>query len=161
MASSWPWSNYDRKAFIVKKQKFFDCGNSFHNHKNESVARKCRKKRESSASRAPLIIFERDVYANALARYKRFEDPEKICADLMINRAALRRVVGTAKLLATKGGKGGPVATLSARLLNSLICEDVRTIDQAMSALSEGKLNRVPNIGDVSKSELRDWLLSL
>lgn len=79
----------------------------------------------------------------------------------MINRAALRRVVGTAKLLATKGGKGGPVATLSARLLNSLICEDVRTIDQAMSALSEGKLNRVPNIGDVSKSELRDWLLSL
>lgn len=140
--------------------EYWDCGNPDHKHKKEIVAQACIEKRERRVTfKAGISKWTNRAYAEVLKQHR---DGARICdlaRSLSLSPTRMRQVIATAKRLEQKEIDADRLLDLSIRVQNCLRGKGLNTIEKVREALEEGRLDDVPNLGEVSKNEIRKWLL--
>jgi len=146
------------KAELVRVE-YWDCGNPDHRHKTEDVALACIAKREArTALNTGARKWTNEAYAAVLAEHRAGARQCDMAKSLSLSPERVRQVLAKAARLERAGASTDPLDTLSVRTRNCLLSQNLRTVEAVRAALAAGMLDDVPNLGDVSKSEVRRWL---
>lgn len=146
------------KAELVRVE-YWDCGNPDHRHKTEDVALACIAKREArTALNTGARKWTNEAYAAVLAEHRAGARQCDLAKSLDLSRERVRQVLAKAARLERAVASTDPLDTLSVRTRNCLLSQDLRTVEAVRAVLAAGMLDDVPNLGDVSKSEVRRWL---
>lgn len=138
------------------------CGNPDHRHKTEAVAQACIDKREAAEKHtAGARRWTPEAYAEALKAYRGGTRKSELARQLGISQERARQVISKAERLEKARDSIDPLEALSVRASNCLGAENIRTVDELRDALASGRLEKVQNLGAVSKAEIRDWLAGL
>ena len=139
--------------------EYWDCGNPDHRHKTEDVALACIKKRDrAQAFNADARSWTNEAYAQLLAEHRAGARKCDLAKSLQLSRAHVGQLIAKAERLERARASTDPLDVLSVRTKNCLRAENLYTVAAVRAALEDGMLDDVPNLGDVSKSEVRRWL---
>jgi DNA-directed RNA polymerase alpha subunit len=141
---------------------YWTCGNPDHRHKTEVVAQACIDKREAAEKHtAGARRWTPEAYAEVLKAYRGGTRKSELARQLGLSKERARQVISKAERLEKAKDSIDPLETLSVRARNCLRAENIYTVDHLREALASGKLEKVPNLGAVSKAEIREWLAGL
>lgn len=142
--------------------EYWDCGNPDHRHKTEAVALNCVAKREKrSALSTGARKWTHEAHAAVLAEHRAGARQCDLAKSLGLSPARVRQVLAEAERFERAGASSDPLDTLSTRTRNCMMAEGLHTVEAVRGALADGRLDDVPNLGEVSKSEVRRWLVGL
>lgn len=146
------------KTELVRVE-YWDCGNPDHRHKTEDVAQACIEKREArTALNTGARKWTNEAYAAVLAEHRAGARQVDLAKSLGLSPERVRQVLAKAERLERAVASTDPLDTLSVRTRNCLLSQNLRTVEAVRAALASGMLDDVPNLGDVSKSEVLRWL---
>lgn len=139
--------------------EYWDCGNPDHRHKTSSVASACIEKREKRvALSAGARKWTNEAYADVLKRRRDGEKQCDIARSIGLSAARTRQILAKAERLERARQSIDPLSTLSERSRNCLRGAKILTVEAVREALSNGRLDSIPNFGMVSKEEVLRWL---
>lgn len=149
------------KTEIVRVE-YWDCGNPDHRHKTEDVARSCFEKREKrTAFTNGANKWTNEAYAQVLKEHRAGARQCDLARSLGLSSTRVREVLAKAERLESAQASTDPLDTLSVRTRNCLLQQNLHTVEDVRAALAEGLLDDIPNLGKVSKMEVRQWLNGL
>lgn len=139
--------------------EYWDCGNPDHRHKTEAVASACIEKRDSRAALSTSARkWTNDAYAAVLKQHREGARQCDIARSLGLSAERTRQALAKAERLERAGESTDPLDRLSVRTRNCLRSQNLNTVEAVRAALADGRLDDVPNLGAVSKAEVRRWL---
>lgn len=142
--------------------EYWDCGNPDHRHKTEAVASACIEKRENRTARCTgARNWTNEAYAAVLKQHREGARQCDIARSLGLSKERARQVLAKAETLERHGRSVDPLYWLSTRTRNALMFNKLDTVEAVRAALESGRLDKVRNIGAVSKDEVRHWLEGL
>ena len=136
----------------------WDCGNPDHHHKTERVAQDCIKRRENKTTNPFTIRWTNAALAQVLAAHRDGARQCDLARSLRLSRERVRQVLRKAERAELLGETNDPLVTLSTRVWNSLKRANLRTVDDVRSALAEGRLDDVYDLGSEGMREIKIWL---
>jgi DNA-directed RNA polymerase alpha subunit len=146
------------KTEIVRVD-YWTCGAPDHRHKTEAVAQACIDKREKAAEHnAGARRWTPEAYAKVLDAYRGGTRKSEIAKQLGLSKERARQVVAKAERLEKTKDSLDPLEAMSVRVRNCLRAADIYTVDDLRAAVVSGKIEKIPNLGAVSKSQIREWL---
>ena len=92
---------------------------------------------------------------------KQHRDGERLCDTarrLSLSTTRIRALLQQAERLERR--TASPLDGLSVRTRNALFFHEIRTVEDLRAALADGSIDDVPNVGKLSKIEIRRWLHS-
>jgi len=98
------------------------------------------------------------AYAEVLREHRSGARQCDIARRLSKSPERVRQIIAKAIRIENAGVSTDPLDTLSKRTRNCLETLGLSTVDNVRSAMSEGILDRVKNLGAGSKNELQGWL---
>lgn len=99
-----------------------------------------------------------EEYANVLKLHREGAKNSDLARSLGLSHQRVRDVIRTAERLETMDASNDPMNLLSARTRNALRSEELRTVESVREAVFNGKIDNIPNFGEVSKTEVLRWL---
>lgn len=142
--------------------QYWECGTYGHRHKREDVALACIAKHEQrTTSNTGSKQWTNEALAAVLSDHRAGAKKCDLAKRLGLSSQRVAEVLAKAERLERLKELMGPFYLLSARTRGLLIAEDLVTVEAVRDALADGRLDAVPNIGEVTKSEVRHWLAGL
>ncbi|OGT89256.1 MAG: hypothetical protein A2286_14140 [Gammaproteobacteria bacterium RIFOXYA12_FULL_61_12] len=139
--------------------EYWDCGSADHRHKTEDAALDCIAKRgKRTPPNTGARKWTNEACAAVLAEHRAGARQCDLAKSLGLSPERVRRVLAKAEQLDYAVASTDPLDRLSVRTRNCLLSQNLRTVDQVRTALADGRLDDVPNLGKVSKTEVRQWL---
>lgn len=149
------------KTELVRVE-YWDCGNLDHRHVSEKVARSCIEKCERrTAFAAGARRWTNEAYAAVLRQHRDGARQCDLARSLGLSATRIRQILDKAERLERAEESADPIDKLSVRTRNCLRSQALCTVEAVRAALAEGRLDDVPNLGSVSKDEVRRWLAGL
>lgn len=158
------------KFEMIRKQ-YWGCSYPDHRHQTEDVASDCIENRHFNEDywvkfqRKRAFFKERDE--SIFRRYREGEKQNHIAFDLGLSPERIRQVIQKAirqeqrSLRLQAAGFDASFELLSVKTRNVLGAEGFYTVEQVWKGLEDRALYKTPNIGDVTREEIRDWLLNV
>jgi hypothetical protein len=141
------------------RAEYWDCGNPDHRHKTDAVASACIEKRENRAALSTgARKWTKEAYAAVLKHHREGARQCDIARSLGLSATRTRQILDKAERLERAVESTDPLDKLSERTRNCLKSENLYTAEAVRAALADGKINDIPNLGAVSKAEVRRWL---
>ena len=139
--------------------EYWDCGNPDHRHKTEDVALACIAKREKrKALNTSARKWTNDAYLALLAEHRAGAKQCDLAKRLGLSSQRVGQVLVRAGWLERDRAPTDQLGALSTRTRNCLRAENLSTVEAVRAALADGTLDRTPNMGVVSKTEVLRWL---
>ena len=142
--------------------KYWSCGlEGFgHKHSCKRHASQCMARQMPGKKRGkkPAVALSDADRLKVLSRIRDGLTLRQLADELGITEGGAWMIVEKAKSIEGAQTSSDPFDRLSIRVHRLLMFEGLDTIEKVQSALKEGKLDEVPNLGAKSKREIFDWL---
>ena len=143
---------------------YWDCGQSGHRHKTEGVAQACvSRQQEKVANRAAgrtsgpnAIRWTSTLCAFVLQEYRDGARKCDLARKYCVSYERIRQVLYRAERI-----EKYPLLGLKAKIRKGMYCSGLRTIEEIRTALANGKLGHVQDIGPEGENDIRRLLAEL
>lgn len=103
----------------------------------------------------------KEACAQVLAEYRAGARQCDLAKKLDLSPERVRQVLLKAARLEQNAASTDPFDALSVRARNALFSASLKSVEAVRAAFDRGLLLDVPNLGEVSQSEVRSWLAAL
>jgi hypothetical protein len=139
--------------------EYWRCNNHWHRHKTEAEAGACIEKMQSHAAVSTgARRWTKEAYAAVLKQYQGGARKCDIARSLCLSSTRMGQIINKAERLEQNAESTDPLDKLSVRTKNCLMSVGLYTAAAVRAALADGKLDNIPNLGRLSKTEVWRWL---